>query len=324
MSLGRTLDEKLATLDGIIDESDSDTARALLEKALAARQNAVVQKAARIIVRSETREHDASLRAAFARFMQGGAKADKGCLAKQAIVEALLDSDSRSDEVFLCGIRHVQMEPVWGGQDDVAVELRVACGLGLANTCHPDGLRELADLLADPEPMARAGAARAIGFAGRIHEGSLLLRLRCRIGDPDARVMQAAFASLLAMAPGEEIPFVVGFLAADDVEIAEAAAVALGESRDAAAFVPLRQRLEDTIDIERRTALSVAIAMLRCEDGWEYLLATIEEESGGAAKAAIGALAWFRHDEALVERIHRALAARGDEELEAFAGEALK
>ncbi|MFP6664350.1 MAG: hypothetical protein VCC00_09140 [Deltaproteobacteria bacterium] len=318
-----TLEERLAGLDTILDDPGSRAAIALLEKALAAKQSAVVQKAAQIIARSETREHDSSMRAAFQRFVTGPAKADKGCLAKQALVEALLDSDARSDEAFLRGIRHVQMEPVWGGQEDVAVELRVACALGLANTAHPDGMRELTDLLADPEPMARAGAARAIGFTGRIQEASLVLRLRCRIGDRDPRVLQAAFAALLALAPGEQLSFVVEFLAAKDVAIAEAAAVALGESRAGAAFVPLRERLENTIESTRREALSVGIAMLRCEEGWDYLLGVIEEESEGPAKAAVEALAWFRHDEALVERIHYALAERGDERLAAFARDAL-
>ncbi|MEO2168300.1 MAG: HEAT repeat domain-containing protein, partial [bacterium] len=279
MSLGRKWEEKLAALDNIMDDPGAPKALVLLEEALGARQGVLVQKAATIIARRETREHDSSMRVAFLRFVQGPAKADKGCLAKQALVEALLDSDSRSDEVFLHGIRHVQMEPVWGGQEDVAVDLRIACALGLANTSHPDGMREITDLLADPEPMARAGAARAIGFAGRIQEASLVLRLRCRIGDPDARVMQAAFTALLSLAPGEHLPFVVEFLAAEDVEIAEAAAVALGESRIEAAFVPLRERLEGTIDSERRGALSVAIAMLRCERGWAYLLRVSEEES---------------------------------------------
>lgn len=322
MGIGRSLDEQLATLDAIAPDPESAHASEALAAACASKRNVVVQKAARIVQRAGLRALDDALRAAFARFLPDAARKDKGCLALQAIAEALLDSDARADEVFLAGIRHRQPEPVWGGSEDTAIELRVASALGLVNTQNPDALRLIGDLLADPEAIARAGAARALGFAGRVQEGCLLLRLRCRVGD-DPRVLQAAFGSLLALAPGEECAFVADFLMDADLEVAEAAALALGESRTEAAFTPLRDCFENRIDEDSRRACAVGMAMLRREEARAWLLATIEDASEGEARAAIEALAFYRHDESLVAAIRSALAERDDPRLLRFADDAL-
>ena len=43
-------------------------------------------------------------------------KTDPQCWAKNAIVKALKDLNHDDPAVFLRGIEHVQMEPVWGGR----------------------------------------------------------------------------------------------------------------------------------------------------------------------------------------------------------------
>ena len=90
--------------------------------------------------------------------MVHGKNSDKGCAAKTAIAEALAAMEYGEPEPFLRGVRHVQREPVWGGTEDTAGRLRAACILGLMGTGYPDAAREAVDLLADPQPDARAAA----------------------------------------------------------------------------------------------------------------------------------------------------------------------
>src|SRR5262249_10204252 len=69
--------------------------------------------------------------AAFDRFMIEPEESDKRCRAKIAIVETLNKIEYDRDDVFLRGIRHVQMEPVWGKSEDSAGHLRGAAAFGL-------------------------------------------------------------------------------------------------------------------------------------------------------------------------------------------------
>ena len=70
---------------------------------------------------------------AFDRFMTDPAKTDPQCWAKNAIVKALKDLNHDDPAVFLRGMEHVQMEPVWGDPPvaDSAIALRGACALAL-------------------------------------------------------------------------------------------------------------------------------------------------------------------------------------------------
>ncbi|MDX2239271.1 MAG: hypothetical protein NW224_01195 [Leptolyngbyaceae cyanobacterium bins.302] len=99
------------------------------------------------------------------RFLVNAKESDPGCRAKQAISEALYRLQYSDKAPFLKGIRHVQAEPVWGGKVDTAPTLRGTCALGLVRMNYPLVMVELRDLLADPEPEARIGAARAIAYA---------------------------------------------------------------------------------------------------------------------------------------------------------------
>jgi hypothetical protein len=77
-------------------------------------------------------------------------KSDPGCRAKVEIARALYELGEDPAAVFPRGVRHRQMEPVFGGREDTAAELRCVCALGLVRLQSPDALVELAELLADP------------------------------------------------------------------------------------------------------------------------------------------------------------------------------
>ena len=104
-----------------------------------------------------------------------------------------------------------QPEPVWGGSVDTAVDVRVSCAMGLVNTRYPRALIDLVGLLADPEPRARAGAARAIACAEPL-AAEAVLRIKALTGDAEAEVVGECLVGLLQVEPEESPGFVAGFL----------------------------------------------------------------------------------------------------------------
>ena len=121
-----------------------------------------------------------------------------------AIARALYALDYEGAELYLAGMRHVQPEPGYGGPTDTAVDLRAVCAIGLASTSYREKLRELIDLLVDPEWRARSGAVRAIAAVGS-EPAALLLRLKAQIGDKEPEVIGDCFVGLLEV-EGEEVP----------------------------------------------------------------------------------------------------------------------
>ena len=219
------LEQQLAELNALRDEPDTPEARAALAKALDATRAPLVAAAANVIGEAELTGFAPALGAAFARFLELPAKSDAGCVVKTSCARALYRLGERATEVFLRGIAHVQMEPVWGGQQDTAIELRGTSALGLVRAGYPDALVELADLLADKEPMARVAAAQAIAYSERQDIGVPLLRMKARLGDDDPRVTAACFSALFSLSPELSLPYVASFLDADKLEVQEAALI---------------------------------------------------------------------------------------------------
>src|SRR5580700_9427200 len=84
-----------------------------MAKALASKSNLVAAKAARISGDAQWAEMTDELVTAFDRFLKRGSELDKGCAALNAIARALYALDYDGVELYLSGMRHVQMEPVW-------------------------------------------------------------------------------------------------------------------------------------------------------------------------------------------------------------------
>jgi len=308
------LADALERLGRLRVDPTSTKSLAELRAALADRSPHVAAKAAQIAGEHEITAVTRELAAAFERFLLNPVKSDPGCVAKAAIVDALQRMGAPEPSVFLRGIRHVQLEPVWGGKADTAVALRGASGFGLVAMGYRDALTPLAELLADPEARARAAAARAVAFSEN-PAGVPLLRLKALVGDADLEVVSECFSGLLRLEPGESAEFLARFLEADDEQTREAAALALGGSRRAEALPVLRRWFESSRDdASRRTAL-LAVAMLKLDDALAFLLGLVAEAPGPTARLALASLALHRYDEALVRRV-RAAAARDDVDLD--------
>jgi HEAT repeat protein len=246
--------------------------------------------------------------AALPRFFDGLPKADPGCSAKTAIVEALRRLEHDDPALYRRGAGHVQMEPVFGGRVDTAVELRGASALALAETAAGDVLVDLANLLADPEPPVRISAARAVAAHGR-GAGIPLLHLRALAGDREPRVVSECLLALLRLDARAELPFVASFLEKDG-EAAAAAAVALGESRLPEALPVLRAWVEPARRRGLGRAVVLAIAAIRRDEAVDLLLSLARDDEPPAAREALEALASISSDAALYERARAAVGGR--------------
>lgn len=301
MAKSRKLEELQARLNEIREQPITEAAALSLSEILQSKHSVAIAQAAKIIREAELRTLIPELVAAFERLMHNPSTSDPNCIGKKAIAEALYRLDCREEDVFLKGIRHVQMEPVWGGQMDTAPGLRSICALGLVRMNYLDAMTELADLLADPEPEARIGAVRALIYSEN-PQAVPLLRLRVRIGD-DASVLSECFSGLLRMTPEQSLPLVASFLNHTNPQLSEMAALALGESRLLEALPILQDWWKRTRDVELRQTGLLAIAMLRHEKAIDFLLSLITEGTEQNTQAAIIALRIYQDDQELSRRI---------------------
>ncbi len=306
----QTPEEKIEALSAIPTACERNELNATLQKALEDKHFRVVAKAASLVSERSLQERVKDLIAAYARFLQDPIKRDPSCIAKQAIVRALVALDCQDVNFYLDGIRYRQLEPVWGGTADTAIDVRCSCAMGLAASGYPRAIHELTELLNDPEARARAGAARAISCCNP-HEAEALLRFKVLIGDAEPEVMGECFTALLTIAPQTCLPLVAKFLSGKDPGLADLAALALGESRNPGALAHLRAAWDEVYVPEpKRAVLLRAAALHRTEPAFEWLLGIIEHGKRAHADIAVDALAVYERNTKLAERVREALAKR--------------
>ena len=157
-------------------------------------------------------------------------------------------------------------------------------------------------LLVDREADARVGAVRALAWSGR-PESVPLLRLKVLQEDPSVDVRGECFTALLAIAPGSSVDFVARNLDSPDAAVAEAAALALGESHLAAAVEALVTKWGVHPRETLRSALVAALALARSDSAFDFLFSRIETANEKIAVEIISALALYRHDDRIRNRI---------------------
>ena len=304
----RTLEETLLALRRVRESPETEESRRELRRVLSSEGPHAVARAAALVGELGLEAFVPDLVAAFPRFFEGIPRADPGCSAKTAIVEALRRLEHDDRELYRRGAGHVQMEPVFGGRVDTAVDLRGASALALAETAGADVLVDLANLLADSEPPVRISAARAVAVHGW-GAGVPLLHLKALAGDTEPRVVSECLLALLRLDPRDELLFVASFLEKGD-EAAAAAAVALGESRLADALPVLAAWLEPARRRGLGRAALLAIASLRRDEAVDLLLSLARGQEPPTARDALAALASVGSDAALYERAKAAVESR--------------
>jgi hypothetical protein len=302
-------EDALAAIRAIRDAPENHDLKRDLAPFLLHKSNHVAAAAADTIGRLEAVALTQNLVDAFPEWMKNPAERDPGCKALTAIAKTLAAMDHPAAQVYFAGIRHVQKEASFGPSVDTAAALRGICAQGLARMSDPEALTECVTLLVDSEAAARAGAIRAIAETGQ-SAGVLLLRFKALLGDDDDEVIAECFAALLRLAPSQSLEFVAGFLQSGSTQISERAALALGESRLAAAFPLLKEAWEQTAQASARRTLLLAMAMLRQDQAVEFLLSRLNEDGEKSAADALAALALYARDESLHHRIQQAVTKR--------------
>ncbi|MDA1191106.1 MAG: hypothetical protein O3A46_05400 [Candidatus Poribacteria bacterium] len=322
------LEDKLAKLRlyGVAPITDSLLGE--LRKFLPDKNSLVVAKAALMVGERNLVALTPDLATAFARLIDLPAKADESCVAKNALIDALDALGSDDEALFRRGIRHRQVEPAYGGSVDTAAALRAKCAYALARVADADVLFDLTTLLADSEPDARLGAIRALAYYGG-PESELLLRFKASATADDPNVIGECFSGLMRANPSRSLDFVADYLPHRDRDLSNAAAYALGESREIAAFERLRDHREDSVVLgsEGHRALLLAIALTRRNEAIHYLIEVVGKEPTERAVAALEALRIYAGDDSVSEKARRTVATRGDAVIvkayaESFASEA--
>ena len=292
MAKSRTFDADLAALDFLRDAPPAQTLEPL-RKALAHKNNFLVAKAAKLAVAQNQTALLADLAAAFPRFLIDAVKTDPQCWAKNALASALAHFDYQEPGPFLAGIRHVQLEPVWGGSSDTAGPLRSTCALALVN-CRTlssrDVLAHLLPLFADPELAVQVNVARAVEQIGS-DSAALLLRLRAELASASPELLGACYSGVLRLEGPRALSWAASFLhpATPDDTSAEAA-FAIAETRTEAAATLLLETHHATRDATFRDTLLTAMALTRQPGAIEFLF-TLAAEGNRAAREALASTA---------------------------------
>ncbi len=277
--------EALEELKGHAVEPHAAAAQEAFRDALRKGPALLASCAARLAAEHEVRGLRPELEAAFSRFIKDGARTDRQCVAKLAIVDALDRLEHDRLEPFRTGVRLTQVEPSYGGPVDSAAAVRGRCAAALARAGDPGVYRELSALLFDRWPEARAGAVSAAALAGGV-DGELLLRAKLHAGDEEPALLGDCLRALLKLDPDGGFALAAERLLGPDEELAAQAALALGESHHPRALEALRQGWERAIgNLARRELLLLPIALVRSAAALDFL-AEVEREGPSRLAAA--------------------------------------
>jgi HEAT repeat protein len=285
MSGKRRFEEQIAVLDQLRQQPPEARVEPL-RKALDHRNNFVVAKAADLAREFGLTNLLPDLLKSFDRFFENPEKTDPQCWAKNAISRTLAAFEIQEPDVFLRGMRHIQLEAVWGGRSDTAGTLRATCALALVQCrrlTNDELLAHLIDLFADKEKTVSAEVARAIEQVGS-PSASLLLRLRATLAHDEPEVLGACYGGILRLEGVSAIPWVSRFLIGGD-EAAGEAALALAGTHSPQAFDVLQKSLDTASDPWFRSVLLSAIALTRQDAAMEFLLDLVKSESFDAERA---------------------------------------
>src|SRR5215831_12420726 len=281
----RAFEAQLAALDALRDAPEHSRPEPL-RKSLANKNNFIAAKAADLIREFNLQNLTPDLLKAFDHFFENPEKSDPQCWAKNAISRAMAAFELQEPEVFLRGMRHIQLEPVWGGRSDTAGTLRATCALGLVpcrTLTNDELLAHLLNLLGDADKSVRAEVARAIEQVGS-PSSSLLLRLRAILGKDEPEILGACYGGILRLEGVSAIPWISRFLTSHD-DAAGEAALAIAGTHSAEGLEALKKSLETAHDPWFRSVLLSAIALTRQEAAMELLLDLVKTDSIDAERA---------------------------------------
>ena len=303
----KAFEQQIAALDALRD-SEEAIRLAALRKALTNRNNFMVAKAADLVREFQLTDLVPDLLAAFEHFFENAEKTDPQCWAKNALSRTLAAFEHQDADVFLRGMRHIQLEPVYGGRSDSAGTLRAICALALVqcrSLTNDEVLAKLVDLFGDADKNVRAEVTRAVEQVGS-PAAALLLRLMVTLGKDESEVLGACFGGILRIEGGTALSWVRRFLPPGD-DTAGEAALAIAGTHSPEAFTILKDALSNSNDPWFRSVLLSAIALTRQDAAPKFLLELVCSDSIDA-EAAIEALVRSAPSEETMRRLEKAVA----------------
>lgn len=285
----RRFEEQLAALEQLRHQPPQASVEPL-RRALTHRSNYIVAKAADLVREFRLTELIPELLAAFDRCFVNPIKTDPQCWAKNALSRALATLEFQDAAIFLRGMRHIQLEPVWGGHSDTAATLRATCALALVpcrSLSETELLTYLIELFSDKDKSVRVEAVRAVEQVGS-PSAALLLRLRAVLAGDEPEVLGACYNGILHIDGTAAVAWISRFLASADDAAAEAA-LAIAADRSLQAFAALRERFLQEHDRWFQGVLLSAIGLTRQQAALDFLLGLVRAESPHA-EAAIEAI----------------------------------
>jgi HEAT repeat protein len=306
--MAKKTEERIEELKQLRAASAGTDVQSALKKALQDRSNLVVAEAAKIAGELQQADLIPDLLSAFSRMFENPVKTDPKCWGKTAIVRTLTVLDHSEAAPFLRASTHIQMEPVWGGQEDAAIHLRASAVLALVqctDLARPEIFRHLVDALADPADTVRIEAVRALEQMNG-DESVMLLRLKAHSGDKRPPVVGQAFDSLLALERERAVEFVGCFLKSADPELRDEAALSLGASRLPAAVKILIEAWEGSQSRDFSSVLLRSLSSSREDTALAFLLKLVREGNSLDAASALESLQLHNDSAEIRERVEQA------------------
>lgn len=314
----RKIERELESLDELHRAEAAEIRVPALRQALSDKVNLIVAKAAKLSAEFKLQELVPDLCTAFERLLVNPLKTDPKCWGKEAVAKALKHLGHGDSAVYLKGVDHVQLEPVWGGEEDMATTVRATCALAILDCFdlrREDKLWHVQRLLTDNAPSLRKEAAQAIEFLGG-PEAALMLRIKARMGDSDLTVTGQVFASLLRVEGDGAVPLLAEFVRSPNPEIREEAALALGASRLSRAVEVLKEQLTRKYVLLDREVAFRALSISRHEEAIRFLLEVVRTERMQEVLAVLDALKLYRESPEVRTKIAEAVAVRGEREIQ--------
>jgi HEAT repeat protein len=302
------LEERLGYLKRLRSNEAGVEVEPLLRKGLQDRSNLIVAEAAKIAAERRCAGLIPDLLAALSRLFENPVKTDPRCWGKTSVVRALTVLDHSEAAPFLRAATHIQMEPVYGGQEDSAIHLRGTAILALIQSndlTRQEILRHLVDALADTSDTVRIEAVRALEQMNG-EEPAVLLRLKAHAGDKRPAVAGQVFDSLLVLDRERAVEFVARFLRFSSPEIRDEAALSLGASRLPAAVKALLDAWDGSRGGDFKSVLLRGLSSSRDETALTFLLKLVRDGTSRDAAVALEALDLHRDSPEIWKRVEEA------------------
>ena len=286
------------------------TAAAVVRKGLKSDSPAVVARAAEVAADLAAEDVADDARAAAERWLDEG---------EAALLVALLRASRRCGAIDrdlyrrALRVERTEFDPVARRAFDVGATVRAEACRAVVETGDPGAAVLLAGLLfeASDHPAARAAAAQGLGVAGDDAAAEVLRLKLTRAGEDDPDVLGECVGSLCRLDPPGTADFLTGYLRGRP-DVAEAAAVPLGEVRAARAVGPLLACHDVLRQADREELAFTALALVRQPAATARLLGRLRDARPPVAHEAATALHLLRHDPDIAAAVERVAKARPD------------